>query len=155
MLFFGHIAIAVAAARRTDGDEAAAIAGNLLPDVVDKTGALLGLTPGRWLAHGLPLFTLSLLLARRWLDERKWRGFALGYTLHLVADLWAGGRVPWFAPLEPMPRRRLRPSRRQQVLYYLPEFVGVAYLLRRRVVNGARSHPAPWHRGGPAESPPH
>lgn len=149
MLFFGHIAIAMLAAEKSDADPVAAIAGNLLPDVTDKTGALLRLTPGRWLAHGLPFTTLTLLLSRRFLDERRWRGFALGYVLHLIADLWAGGKVPWLAPFQAKPRPYRRPDNLKFAIYLLPEFVGAAVIWR---LTERRLAPAPSRPAGPIES---
>jgi hypothetical protein len=133
MIFFGHVAISVALADLTDADPYAATAGNLLPDVIDKTlGWVLGLTPSRWLAHGLPCVVALCALSRPVLPGRSWRGFVLGYTSHLVADLWAGGRVPWLAPLGRKAGRRRKPRRlRWLVLNLIPEVVGVLYLRRR------------------------
>ena len=137
MFFFGHIAISLCLADATESDRTAAVAGNLLPDVVDKTGGwVLKVMPSaRWLAHGLPCFSLLSGLALLLLDRRRARGFILGYAGHLVADLWAGGRVPWFAPFE---RHKQRPpgkkTRSGLALYFLPEAVGlpvIALLLRK------------------------
>ena len=126
MLFLGHIAASLLIANASRSDRAAAVAGNLTPDVIDKTACwVLRVMPSaRWIAHGLPFFLLVNLLAGLMLDPRRWRGFVLGYAGHLVCDLWAGGRVPWFAPFE-APRRK-RPGRRGPalLLYLLPEFVG-------------------------------
>jgi hypothetical protein len=108
MLFFGHIAIAVAAAEATGSERAAAVAGNLYPDVVDKSLRLLKLTPrGRWMAHGLPLLTATLAVSHLALPRPRWRAFVLGYFSHLAADHYDGGRLPWFAPFHapPMGRR--------------------------------------------------
>ena len=127
MLFLGHIAASLLIADATGSDRTAAVAGNLLPDVVDKTGSwVLRVMPsGRWLAHGLPCLTLICLVAGFFLDTRRWRGFVLGYLGHLVCDLWAGGRVPWLAPFEqPRRRRRKRRSRYRLALYLLPEAIG-------------------------------
>jgi hypothetical protein len=134
MLFFGHIAVSVAVADATDSDVGAAIAGNLLPDVADKTGGwVLGVMPsGRWLAHGLPFFALSLAVASRVVDGRAWRGFALGYASHLVGDLWGGGRLPLFAPFD----RPLGSESRHDFAWLAsnlgPEVAGLAYLVWRR-----------------------
>ena len=109
MLFFGHIAASLLIADASDSDRAAAVAGNLVPDVTDKTlGWVLKLTPSRWLAHGLPAYLIVNLVAFLLLDRRRWRGFALGYSGHLVCDLWAGGKVPWFAPFQRKPRKGSR-----------------------------------------------
>ncbi len=117
MLFLGHIAVSLVAADATGSDRVAAVAGNLVPDVVDKTGGwVLRVFPGgRWLAHGLPFFGVSVLATRLLLDERRWRGFALGYLGHLVGDLYGGGRVPWLAPFgrvgsRGMPKHLVTPS---------------------------------------------
>jgi hypothetical protein len=108
MILLGHWATAVFLADLSDSDPAAAIAGTLLPDLVDKTGGwVLKVMPaGRWLAHGLPFFALVSAATLPLLERRVWRGFVLGYASHLAGDLYAGGRVPWFAPFEPAPERR-------------------------------------------------
>lgn len=82
----------------------------------------------RWLAHGLPFFAATTVIAHKALRGGPgWRGFALGYAGHLVGDLYAGGRVPWFAPFERPPRRRYRPH--FDVLPALVEEVAGATLL--------------------------
>lgn len=134
MLFFGHIAIAIAAADIARVDTGAAVAGNLLPDVADKTGAWLRIMPsGRWLAHGLPFVTLTCVAARAFLPERLWRGFVLGYGSHLVADHWAGGRLPWLAPFGRRPQRARAPWSEPGWLAanLLPEIAGVAFIAHR------------------------
>ena len=131
MLFFGHIATSLLIADATDSDRAAAVAGNLLPDVTDKTlGYVLKLTPSRWLAHGLPGYLLVNLAAFVLLDRRRWRGFALGYAGHLVCDLWAGGEVPWRAPFQQHPHRKSRKSTLMRAVYFLPEAIGLPLTLR-------------------------
>jgi membrane-bound metal-dependent hydrolase YbcI (DUF457 family) len=132
VLFLGHIAISLLVADRTDSDRAAAVAGNLVPDVVDKTGSwVLKLLPsGRWLAHGLPFTFLTIALARPFLDDRRWRGFALGYLCHLFADLWQGGQIPWLAPFKSPPKRRQKRTFMHWFLYLLPEVVGGAIIWR-------------------------
>jgi hypothetical protein len=137
MLFFGHIAASLLIADATGADRTAAVAGNLLPDVVDKTAAwVLRLTPSaRWLAHGLPCFVVVSAVAGLFLEPRRWRGFVLGYAGHLVCDLWAGGRVPWLAPFRRIRSRRRRRSKRKLALYLLPELVGAPltwYLLGQK-----------------------
>jgi hypothetical protein len=130
-LFLGHIAASLLIADAADGDRTAAVAGNLLPDVTDKTlGWVLHLTPARWLAHGLPGFALVSLAAALFLDKRRWRGFVLGYAGHLVCDLWAGGRVPWLAPFQRLPRGKGRSGRRGLIVFLLPEFVGAPIIWR-------------------------
>jgi hypothetical protein len=139
MLFFGHIAISMLLADATDSDRTAAVAGNLTPDVLDKTGAwVLHVMPsGRFLAHGLPFFTVASLVALRTMEPRKARGYIFAYAGHLVCDLWAGSKVPWLAPFTKASRRkRERPSRSKLTLalYLLPEVIGlpiVAHLLSK------------------------
>ena len=117
----------------TESDRAAAVAGNLVPDVMDKTlGWVLKLTPSRWLFHGLPLFALIAAGSRLFLSGPRWRGFVLGYAGHLVCDLWAGGRVPWMAPFgrKPVKRGGKKPVR-FWAMYLLPEVVGVVVLWAR------------------------
>jgi hypothetical protein len=133
VLFFGHIAISVALADATESDPMAAVAGNLLPDVVDKTGGwVLKVMPGgRWLAHGLPFFLAANLLAKKALSERAWRGFALGYASHMVADLYAGGRLPLLAPFGRPAAEESDHGLRWLLVNLVPEVPGVIYLLGR------------------------
>jgi membrane-bound metal-dependent hydrolase YbcI (DUF457 family) len=131
MLFLGHIAASLLLADATDSDRVTVVAGAMLPDVTDKTGAwILHKQPSRWLAHGLPFFTLVALLTRADPDARRSRGFILGYAGHLLCDLWAGDKVPWFAPFE----KQRQPKRNRSLLYHfvylIPEFVGAAIIWR-------------------------
>ena len=133
MLFLGHIAVTLKLADATGADPAAAVAGNLLPDLVDKSARRLRLFPsGRWLAHGLPAVLLTSLLVGRMTTPHHRRSFALGYLGHLVCDLYLGGRVPWFIPL-----RRYTPKEKEQrsvlywLLYLLPELIGAAVIAQR------------------------
>jgi hypothetical protein len=133
VLFFGHIAISVALADAAGADTAWAVAGNLLPDVTDKTGGwVLKVMPsGRWLAHGLPFFVLANALARGALPERASRGFTLGYASHLVADHYAGGRLPLMAPFA-KPRSRSQGHGLGWLgVNLVPELLGLAFHLRR------------------------
>lgn len=135
MLFFGHIAISMLLADATDSDRTAAIAGNLTPDVLDKTGAwVLHVMPsGRFLAHGLPFFTVASLVAMRTMEPRKARGYILAYAGHLVCDLWAGGQVPWLSPFTASSRRKRekkRCSKLMLALYLLPEIAGLPIIAR-------------------------
>jgi hypothetical protein len=134
VLFFGHIAASLLIADASDSDRAAAVAGNLVPDVTDKTlGWVLRLTPSRWLAHSLIGYAAVNAVAFFVMDRRRWRGFALGYAGHLVCDLWAGGKVPWLAPFQQKPPKGRFRSWRHRAVYLLPEFVGapiVWWLLR-------------------------
>ncbi len=149
MLFLGHIAATLLVAEASRSDRNAAVAGNLLPDVMDKSGGLLHLMPHtRWLAHGLPFFVLASVLSGLFLPPRAWRGFVFGYAGHLVCDLWAGGKVPWLAPFEkPRPHGPGKPLR-WWLLYLLPEAVGapIIWLLARRSLAGASPDPAATRR---------
>ncbi len=134
MLFFGHIAIAAGLADATASDAGAAIAGNLVPDVIDKTGAWVFrvMPSGRWLAHGLPFVALACGIAGATLPRRKARGFALGYLSHLAADHWAGGRLPWLAPFTKPPAGRSRHDAAWLLKNLLPEAAGAVFLLLRK-----------------------
>ncbi len=127
MLFFGHVATSLLIADATDSDRAAAIAGALTPDIIDKTTGMLGLTPTRWLAHGLPFFVLACIVTRPVLPLEQWRAYVLGHAGHLACDLWAGSKVPWFAPFEA--QRQAKANRwprgyRKWAIYLLPELIG-------------------------------
>jgi hypothetical protein len=133
MLFLGHIGASVLIADASESDRVAAVAGNLVPDVMDKTlGWVLKLTPSRWLFHGLPVFAMIAVISRLFVSGPRWRGFVLGYAGHLVCDLWAGGRVPWMAPWGPKP---VKPKGKKPlafwVVYLLPEVVGAVVLWGR------------------------
>ena len=135
MLFFGHIAISLLLADATDSDRTAAVAGNLTPDVLDKTAAwVLRVMPsGRFLAHGLPFFTVASLVAMRVMEPRKARGYILAYAGHLVCDLWAGSKVPWLAPFTKTSRKKREKKPRSKALlalYLLPEVVGLPIVAR-------------------------
>jgi hypothetical protein len=99
--------------------------------VLDKTGSwVFRVMPARWLAHGLPFYLSAILIARALLSGGAWRGFALGYAGHLVCDLWAGGKVPWFAPFEAQRRKRSGfRSWRQFGMFLVPEFIGAAIIV--------------------------
>ena len=150
MLFFGHIAASLLIADATGADPGAAVAGNLVPDVTDKTlNWVLRLTPSsRWLAHGLPFFALMSLAALALLEPRRARGFIVGYAGHLLCDLWAGGRVPWLAPFvrQRRPLRKHAPTVPQLALYLLPELIGAPFVCQRLMSGRARTQP----RGGAA-----
>jgi hypothetical protein len=133
MLFFGHIAVSLLLADVTKTDRTAAVVGNLVPDVTDKTGGwVLKVMPaGRWFAHGLPCFTAVVAAAKLVLPEKQWRAFALGYAGHLVCDLYAGGKVPWFAPFETPPKvRHEKKSRAFWIAYLAADVVGAAITWR-------------------------
>jgi hypothetical protein len=127
MLFFGHIATSLMLADASDSDRAAAVAGNLLPDVLDKAGGWVFhvMPSARWLAHGLPFFAAACITARFFLDGPRWRGFVLGYAGHLICDLWNGGRVPWFAPFEKPDSRKEHWTPGRWGIYLIPEALGL------------------------------
>jgi hypothetical protein len=132
MLFFGHIALSIAIADAIHADSRAAVAGNLVPDLADKSLKWLGVTPGRWLGHGLPFVALSCAATRPLLPKHAWRGFVLGYTSHLVGDLWGGGKLPLLAPFrgDQSPRAPWY-GRKEWATVLAPEVVGLAFLLWR------------------------
>ena len=130
MLFFGHIAIALAAAETTQSGKAAAVLGNLTPDIVDKTGCwILKVMPrGRWLAHGLPFMIIIFAATRPLLPKEHWRGFVLGYLSHLAADHYNGGKLPWLAPFQEPPPSRHHDHLRLFIITLIPEVLGLAYI---------------------------
>ncbi len=132
MLFFGHVATSILIADATDSDPIAAVAGSLVPDVTDKSLGVLHLTPTRWLAHGLIGFAIAATGARFVLDDRRWRGFVLGYAGHLVCDLWAGSKVPWLSPFQKKPpkEKRIR-GKLHFFVYMLPEVIGLPLVWRK------------------------
>ncbi len=85
--------------------------------------------------HGLPALGLLALLAHLF-PHPFLRGMALGWTLHLMLDLWTPGGVQLLAPLEPTfygvhpwPRRRLRRgSLAEGALALLGGFLGLLWL---------------------------
>ena len=133
VLFLGHIAASILVADATDSDRTAAIAGNLIPDVTDKSlGWVFKVTPSRWIFHGLPALAVFAATSRLFLKGPQWRGFVLGYAGHLVCDLWAGSKVPWLAPWGPKPpMKKQKKSKAKWALYLLPEVVG-AIVIRAR-----------------------
>ena len=142
MLFLGHIAVSLLIANATRSDRAAAVAGNLVPDVIDKTaGWVLHASPSRWLAHGLPFFVACAIVAALALDPARRRGFILGYGGHLICDLWGGYRVPWFAPFQKRPRRHALwgKGRAHHAIYILPELIGVPIIWRLLIVPNTES----------------
>ena len=133
MLFLGHIAASLLIADATESDRGDAIAGNLVPDVTDKSlGWVFKVTPSRWLFHGLPVFALLAVTSRAILKGPRWRGFVLGYAGHLVCDLWAGSTVPWWAPWGPKPpMKHPKKTKARWALYLLPEVVGAPIVWAR------------------------
>jgi hypothetical protein len=134
MLFLGHVATGVAIADATDSDHAAAIAGTMLPDVIDKTGSwVFHVFPkGRYIAHGLPFFAAVSAAVFATQERRKARGFVLGYLGHLMCDLWGGGRVPWFAPFEKTQRSPRRVAFWRPLAKSIPPEIAGAYFLYKR-----------------------
>ena len=137
VLLLGHIAASLLIADAIDSDRAAAVAGNLVPDVTDKTlNWIVRVTPSsRWIAHGLLCFTIVSLAARLVLEPRHWRGFVLGYAGHLICDLWNGDKVPWLAPFQKVPSKRGPRSKIKLTVYLLPEVVGAVII--GRLLRGA------------------
>lgn len=103
MLPTAHIASALLVQRLAgiDADAPAAVAGSLLPDVIDKTLAwVLKVAPsGRHIAHTPLAAALLSLTAVVMFGRKRGASFGVAYGVHLVADLWHGGRVPWLMPL--------------------------------------------------------
>ena len=103
MLPTAHIASALLIQRLAgiDADAPATVVGSLLPDAIDKTLAwVLRVAPsGRHIGH-TPLAGALISLAASTIAGRQ-RGASVGvaYGVHLVADLWHGGRVPWLMPM--------------------------------------------------------
>ena len=99
MILPGHVIAAKLTSRLAGADEKIAIAGSLFPDVVDKALNILRLSPsGRIPAHSIPIGLASTALV--WIlgleqhSGRHWgRAWAIGYSLHLLADVEAG--LPW------------------------------------------------------------
>jgi len=142
MLFFGHIAVSVALADTADAHAGAAVVGNLIPDLTDKSLQWIGVTPGRWLGHGLPFVALACAVTRPLLPRRAWRGFVLGYMSHLAGDLWGGGKLPLLAPF----RGNRSPElpwygRKAWAMILAPEVLGLAFLLWR-AAGGTTLRPA-------------
>jgi hypothetical protein len=144
VLFLGHIAISLILADATNSDRKATVAGNLMPDVVDKSLRLVHIAPStRWIAHGLPFALLVCLLMGRKLEPRAWRGFVLGYAGHLIADLYAGNGVPWLAPFNGPYKESPGVS---WLVVLLPELIGALVIwlkLRRPAFAGPDRADAP------------
>ena len=104
MLPTAHLASALLVGRlaRFGAGDSPAIAGALVPDVIDKTLCwVLGVTPvARHIAH-TPLAVGVLTLGASAVMGRRWaRAFGLAYAVHLVGDLWHDGHIPWLLPFK-------------------------------------------------------
>lgn len=104
MLPTAHIATALAVNRMAGfrSGDAPAILGALVPDAIDKTLSwVLRVTPvARHIAH-TPLAVGVLSLGASAVLGRPWaRAFATAYIVHLLGDLWHGGKVPWLLPFK-------------------------------------------------------
>ncbi|MEX0785719.1 MAG: metal-dependent hydrolase [Dehalococcoidia bacterium] len=104
MLPTAHVATALAVNRLAGfrAGNAPAILGALVPDMIDKTLSwVLRITPtARHIAH-TPLSVGVLSLGASKLMGARWgRAFATAYTVHLLGDLWHGGRIPWLLPFK-------------------------------------------------------
>lgn len=95
----GHIGIAIIIATLFYMPVAALAIGSILPDVVDKGLAIIGLVPcGRSLAHNV-FFALAAGAVAFGITRKKSIGIAiaLGILLHLAQDAYYF--VPYFYPL--------------------------------------------------------
>ena len=81
---------------------APAVAGALLPDVIDKTLAwVLGVVPAARHAGHTPVAVAVFGLTGSALIGKRWgAAFASAYATHLVGDLWQHGHVPWLMPFK-------------------------------------------------------
>ena len=150
MLPTAHVASALLAQRvlPVEPDREAAIAGALLPDVIDKTLAwVLKVAPsGRHIGH-TPIAALLISAGASAVFGRK-RGVALGsaYAVHLVGDLWKGGHVPWLMPLRKYNLRGQAWRADLSVQTLLLEAAGAAvvvWLLRPGEANDLSATPRP------------
>jgi len=98
MILFGHIGISVFLGSFLSLSLFSVIAGALIPDLIDKTLYLLGLTnTGRFIAHTLFLGILIALIVHI-IFRKKLISISIlsGYLLHLLED--ATMFVPWLYP---------------------------------------------------------
>lgn len=133
MLPIAHTASALLANRLIGFDKGLgpALAGALVPDAIDKGLAwVLGVTPsGRYIAH-TPLAVLTLAsVASAFVGRKKAAAFATAYMVHLVADLWDHGHVPWLMPFKHYEERAERWEVKVTQGDLMLEAVGLGYLL--------------------------
>lgn len=147
----------------SDGAAVALLFGSLFPDLVDKPLAwYLGVLPGgRSLAHSLlvavPLSVLVLVAANRLDRSELGTAFAIGYLLHLPADLLSPllirGTVEYHFLLWPLLPIEASGSGGPTLTTLVTQFVGflgtpigMLYLLGEMVLLGAAVFL--WHRDG-------
>jgi hypothetical protein len=112
MLPAAHVASALLATRlgRFGAGDGPALAGALVPDVIDKTLSwVLGVTPvARHIGH-TPLAVGALSLAASRLMGGRWaRAFGAAYAVHLMGDLSHDGHIPWLLPFKRYDKRAER-----------------------------------------------
>jgi hypothetical protein len=98
MILFGHIGITAFVGSFLSLSLFIVLIGSLMPDIIDKTLFLLGLTnTGRFIGHTLLLGILFSLIAHI-IFRKKLVSLSLlfGYLFHLLED--ATNFVPWFFP---------------------------------------------------------
>ena len=97
-----HLAASLLLNEGHHGDRAAAAAGAIVPDLIDKTLAwVVGVTPsGRHAAHSLTSAGALTLATMRFAGRRRGVSFGVSYVCHLVGDVWDGGHVPWLMPFK-------------------------------------------------------
>ena len=98
MILFGHIGISVFLGSFLSLTLFVVLIGTMIPDIIDKTLYLLGLTnTGRFIAHTLFLGILISLIVHL-VFRKKLVSISIwsGYLLHLLED--ATHFVPWFYP---------------------------------------------------------
>jgi len=98
MIFFGHIGITAFVGSFLSLSLFIVLIGSLMPDIIDKTLFLLGLTnTGRFIGHTLFLGILFSLITHL-IFRKKLVSLSLlfGYWFHLLEDVT--NFVPWFFP---------------------------------------------------------
>lgn len=104
----GHLAVAIAQHYLIAGPRQDSVVlkplllASLFPDIVDKSlGYVFHVMPnGRHYAHNIfSLTLLSLAVTLIW-GKRVGYSWFIGYLGHLLADLSAQSRVPWFFPVK-------------------------------------------------------
>jgi hypothetical protein len=104
MLYFAHIGFTVFIASMLYLPVIFAVAGALLPDIIDKGGNAIGLIPcGRYFGHSI-FFPLTLGFLT-YIITRKWKltlAIFVGSFGHLLLDSFYF--LPWFFPLIKYPQ---------------------------------------------------
>lgn len=98
MILFGHIGITAFVGSFLSLSLFIVLIGSLMPDIIDKTLFLLGLTnTGRFIGHTLFLGIIFSLIVHLILRKKIISASLLfGYWFHLFEDVM--GFVPWFYP---------------------------------------------------------